>query len=462
MIRESRLFNMLVGFVLLAAPAAAQEANPLHRLNDSLVDLSRKLTPAVVQVISVSFQSAGEGTPAVRALEKVSGSGVIVSQDGYIMTNAHVIEGARRVQVQLLACETEPGGSKTSVTLTALVVGRDRETDLALLKVRADDLAFLEFADSDSVRQGQLVFALGNPAGLDSSITMGTISALARQLDPDDPIDYLQTDAPINPGNSGGPLVDVDGRVVGINTFIMSRSGGSEGLGFAIPSNIVRFVSDRLRKQGVVVRGDIGVQAQTITPALAAGLELPVKSGVILADVRPGGAGATAGLHPGDIVISVNGKHTANARQFQASLYGQESANVLTMELLRDGEKVFERVKIMERPDGFERLSLLVTARQRLIERLAVLGFELNPSVLREMPLSPRYEAGVLVVARTVSPYGPNAELMPGDIIYAVNRRAIATLDDLNKALDSFESGSTVILQLERAGRFRYVEHVVQ
>jgi S1-C subfamily serine protease len=132
------------------------------------------------------------------------------------------------------------------------------------------------------------------------------------------------------------------------------------------------------------------------------------------------------------------------------------------MELLRDGGKLSQRVRLVERPDGFEQLSLLVTERQRLVARLAVLGFELNPTVLREMPLSPRYEAGVLVVARTVSPYGPNGELMPGDIIYAVNRRAIATLDDLNKALDGFEPGSTVILQLERGGRFRYVEHVVQ
>jgi serine protease Do len=465
MIRKSRLFEWVTALVFVWAQASGQEVIPLHQLNDSLVELSRKLTPAVVLVLSEGFQPVrSEAAPfPVRVLQTVTGSGVILSQDGYIITNAHVVEGSTRVKVQLSASYTQQGKSvlqRAGPRLPAVVVGRDKETDLALLKVEAADLPFLELADSDAVKQGELTFALGNPAGLESSITMGTISAMARQLDPDDPAIYLQTDAAINPGNSGGPLIDVDGNVIGINTFIVSRSGGSEGLGFAIPSNIVRFVSDRLRKQGFVLRGDLGVQAQTITPALAAGLDLPVNAGVILTDVTYNGSAAK--LRPGDIVLSVNGKPMENAREFQVNLYQQEPASTVTIEVIRNGERFSEEVRIRERQDGLERLALFVNEHQHLVERLAVLGFDLTPSLLREIPVSTRRDSGVLVVSLAMSRYSPTGDLLPGDIIYAVNRRAVSSLEDLNTILDGFEPGSTVILQLERDGRLRYVEHTIQ
>lgn len=462
-----RLSILGLAIILASVPVLAQDMAPLRRLNDSLVDLSKKLTPSVVLVLSDGFQPmAGGASPVtVKVLQRASGSGVILSQDGYIITNAHVVEGSNRVQVQLSPTHTQQGKSiiqRPGPRLPAVVVGRDKETDLALLKVEAKGLPLLELGDSDAVRQGQLVFAVGNPAGLESSITMGTISAVARQLDPEDTVVYLQTDAPINPGNSGGPLIDVDGKVIGINTMIVSRSGGSEGLGFAVPSNIVRFVSERLRKQGVVVRGDIGVQAQTITPALADGLELPVKSGVILVDVAPALGGAIAGLRPGDIVLALNGKPMENARQFQVNLYQQEFSSVVTLDLLRADKRISQRVVILERPDSFERLSLLVNERQHLVERLSILGFEINPERLKELPLSPRNDTGVLVVSLALSRSGPTGNLLPGDLIYSVNRQSISTLEDLNKALNGFEPGSTVILQLERGGKLRYVEHPIQ
>jgi serine protease Do len=461
MTRNSRLLDFSAIFFFAWAHATAQEVSPLQRLNDSLVSLSKRLTPAVVQVLSDGFQPVPGGAPLpLHAMERACGSGVVLSQDGYIITNAHVIEGSSRVQVQLSAAQTQEGRSKQTgtVTLPAEVVGRDKETDLALLKVKAAGLPFLELADSDTVKQGQLVFALGNPAGLESSITMGTVSAIARQLEPDDTVAYLQTDAPINPGNSGGPLIDVDGKVIGINTLIMSRSGGSEGLGFAVPSNLVRFVSDRLRKHGVVVRGDIGVEAQTITPALAAGLNLPVKSGVILADVVPDGAGSMARLRPGDIVLSLNGNAVVTAREFQLDLNQEELLSFVTLELLRNGERVSQRVRILERADTFERFSSLVRERQRLIDRLAVLGFDLDPKLLREMPVLTRRDNGVLVAGLALSPYGPSGDLLPGDVIFAVNRQTICTLEDLNHTLEPFAPGSTVILQVERGGKLRFLE----
>ena len=177
----------------------------------------------------------------------------------------------------------------------AQIVAIDEETDLSVLKVDEKALPALELADSDAVRPGQLVLAFGSPLGLDSSVTLGVVSAVARQLEPDDPMIYIQTDASINPGNSGGPLVDTDGRVVGINTLILSQSGGNEGLGFAAPSNIVRNIFEQVRKFGRVRRGEIGVRAQTITPSLAEGLQLPRDWGVVLGDVYPDGPAAKAG-----------------------------------------------------------------------------------------------------------------------------------------------------------------------
>jgi serine protease Do len=452
--------------VLLCAngsTAQQRQDTPLHRLNESLVGLSRKLTPTVVWVLSDGFRPLTAGAAnSARSIQQVTGSGVILSADGYIITNSHVVEGSTRVQVQLSSDRAEQGKSslqRSGPRVPATIVGRDQETDLALLKIEASDLPYLELGDSDDVKQGQLVFALGNPSGLQSSITMGTISAVARQLEADDRVVYLQTDAPIGPGNSGGPLIDVDGKVVGINTFIVSRSGGSEGLGFAVPSNIVRFVSDRLKLKGVVVRGDIGVEAQTITPALAAGLELPVTTGVVLVDVTPGRTGAIAGLQPGDIVLALNGKPMENARQFHVNMYQQEFSSIVTLDLLREGKKLSLRVVVLERPDSMERLSLLVNQRQHLIQRLAVLGFEINPNVLKELPLNPRRDTGVLVVSPAANPFGSGNELLPGDILYSVNREKIYTLDQLNKLLAALKAGSTAILQLERNGRLQYVEY---
>ena len=255
-------------------------------------------------------------------LRRASGSGVILSADGYIVTNAHVIAGATRIQVQLSSNCASAGRSivrPPGRTFPARLIGLDAETDLALLKVDAEGLRFLELADSDIVRQGQLVMAVGSPSGLESSMSMGVISAVARQLQPDDRVVYLQTDAPINPGNSGGALVDIEGRLVGINTMILTQSGGSEGLGFAVPSNIARFVIDQMRRRGFVLRGEIAVEAQTLTPGLAAALGLSRDSGVILADVLPGGPADIAGLKIGDIVLSLNskadGERTAVSRE---------------------------------------------------------------------------------------------------------------------------------------------------
>ena len=207
-----------------------------------------------------------------------------------------------------------------------------------MVKVDAKALPALTFGDSDALRPGQLVLAFGSPLGLDASVTLGIVSAVARQLTPEDPMIYIQTDAPINPGNSGGALVDTEGRLVGINTLIYSQSGGSEGIGFAAPSNIVRNVFEQIRKTGRVRRGEIGVTTQTITATLAEALSLATDAGVIVADVEEGSPGAKAGLQPGDIIVSLDGKRMENGRQFRINLYTRTIGQQVALEVER-GER---------------------------------------------------------------------------------------------------------------------------
>ncbi|MDP6041912.1 MAG: trypsin-like peptidase domain-containing protein, partial [Candidatus Latescibacteria bacterium] len=228
-------------------------AQSLEQLNGDLKELTQKVRPAVVQILVTGYgpklgilSSPG----GLNARQHNTGSGVILDPNGYVITNAHVVEGAQRIRVMLSASQNTTRRSilnQMGRVVGAQLVRIDRETDLAVLKINAKDLPALPLADSDALQQGQLVFAFGSPLGLQNSVSMGVVSAVARQLEPESPMIYIQTDAPINPGNSGGPLIDAQGRVVGINTLIFSQSGGNEGIGFAAPSNIVRNVFNQIR-----------------------------------------------------------------------------------------------------------------------------------------------------------------------------------------------------------------------
>src|SRR5207237_7823807 len=238
----------------------------------------------------------------------------------------HVVWNATRMDVELPFAATGGAQGRSIIKrrgrlVAANIVGIDHETDLAVIKVDAAGLPTVPLGDSDALRPGQIVMAFGSPLGFESTVTMGVVSAVARQLEPEDAMIYIQTDAPIKPGNSGGALVDADGRLVGINTLIYSQSGGSEGIGFAAPSNIVKNVFTQIRRNGRVRRGEVGVSPQTITPVLAEALALSEEGGVILADVDPKGAAAKAGLQAGDIVLALDGKPMENGRQFRVNLY---------------------------------------------------------------------------------------------------------------------------------------------
>jgi serine protease Do len=418
--------------------------------------------PAVVQVFALGYALPTEATEerSLLAQQRSTGSGVILDPEGFIVTNAHVVQGAYKVQVQLAA--PRRGAMRSIVgprprTVGAQIVAIDEETDLSVLKVDEKALPFLELADSDSVKAGQLVLAFGSPLGLDSSVTLGVVSAVARQLEPDDPMIYIQTDASINPGNSGGPLVDTDGRVVGINTLILSQSGGNEGLGFAAPSNIVRNIFEQVRKYGRVRRGEIGVRAQTITPSLAEGLKLPRDWGVVLGDVTPDGPAARAGVEAGDIVVSLDGKAMENGRQLQVNLYGRGIGEVVKLQVLRGTRTLDVPVTVIERGDDPNRFAGLVRSEEHLVTRLGILGLTFTRPLAELLP-DLRVPSGVIVAAATrTGPPAWEGELQPGDVIHGINGTIIKDLAALRAAVDALKTGEALVLRVEREGEMLFV-----
>jgi serine protease Do len=446
--------------VCLAGPQVVPTpGGPFAALSESFAAIAERVAPSVVQIFTAGYGVGGGA--ALLTKQQGTGSGIILSSDGYIVTNAHVVSRARRIQV-LLADRFVGKGAKRTVLkprvskLDATLVGLDSATDLALLKIAQNGLPSLALADSDAVRQGQLVLAFGSPLGLGNTVTMGVVSAVARQLHVDDPLVYIQTDAPINPGNSGGPLVDAAGRVVGINTMILSQSGGSEGVGLAIPSNTVRSIVAQLRSHGHVHRGAIGVQVQTVTPTMVAAMGLPVADGVIVADVDPTGPGATAGLQIGDVVLAVDQHPVANVRQFALSLFRHDVDATVVLDVRRGQERTTIRSLVIERPDDPSRFLEMVRPETNLVPQLDLLGVDLDSSVVASLPPL-RITTGVLVAAISAAAAPSGDRFQPGDVIHAVNGAPVASLLALRQAVKDMNDGDPIVLQVERAGSLHYV-----
>ena len=457
--------HVLLSAVLLIAPQASSRPTPaparsvadLTQLSQALQDLSQRVAPSVVQVLTTGYtgpEGAG-GSPLFK--QRATGSGVVLTADGYIVTNAHVVRGARRVQVLL----REKAVRGTSVLksrgeiLGATVVGLDEETDLAVLKVARSGLPALELGDSEALRQGQIVMAFGSPLGFDNSATLGVVSSVARQLTPESPMIYIQTDAPISPGNSGGPLVDIDGRVVGINTLKFAQSGG-EGLGFAAPSNIVKNVFDQLRQTGAVRRGEIGAVLQTLTPTLCAGLGIPNTQGVLVADVAPGSGAAKGGLAPEDVIVAVDGRPMENARQLNVNLYRQMPGSSVSLEVVRGPGKKTLSVPVSERERDPEALRGLLTPEQNVVPRLGLLALDLDENIAKRLPPL-RAKAGVVVAAVTgEGPAWADAP-EPGDVIYSLNGAFVTSVGALRDAVGKLQPGQPIVLRVERATRLLYL-----
>ena len=450
--------TMTVANCVLGAepPAPAPHLRDLSRQYQTLAE---RVDPAVVQIVTTGYAPSGDGALILHA-RRSAGSGVLVDPAGFILTNAHVVGEVRRVQVLLpqIADEQRRPGSRLKPggkLVPAEVIGFDRETDIAVLKVAGEGHPFLRLADSDSLRQGQLVFAFGSPYGLENSVTMGVISSVARQVRPEDPIEYIQTDASINPGNSGGPLVDADGVVAGINTFIVSRSGGHEGVGFAAPSNIVRMAYEQIRQHGRVRRGQIGVLPQTITPGLAEALRLPTDWGVLIADLTPGGSAEAAGLRVNDIVLRASGKVLANARQLGASIY-QSAGRELALEIQRGETTLTIQVAVLERPKDPDRILSLVRGEENFVPQLGILAVDLDERVTPLLPALRRLSGAVVggIVARAS---GQEDTLHTGDVIYSMNGAPVRGLAELKAAAGKLRHGQNVALYIERFGQLQYV-----
>jgi serine protease Do len=397
------------------------------------------------------------------ALEKQRsiGSGVIVDPNGYIMTNAHVVTGAQRVQVIIptLAADQPPLRSLVSARgqiVEAQIIGTDRELDLALLKVDRAGLPALPFGKYGKLRQGELVFTFGSPEGLSNSITSGVVSSTARQLNPDSSMVYVQTDAPINPGNSGGPLVNVDGEIVGINTFILTDSGGNQGLGFAIPSSVVSVAYQQFRKYGHLHHSGIGMSVQTITPNLAAGLGLPRNLGLVVSDVLPGGPGELAGLRVQDIILALNDRAVDSLPLLAFDLSTHAGGEQIKLRILRGSRELLLDVPIVEPPHELDRLADLANPANS-VEKLGILGMDVD-SQIAQMLTDVRVSSGVVVVARAADSRGSHPSLVTGDVIHSLNGAPIDSLNRLRSALDQLKPHSPAVLQIERDGKLMFID----
>jgi serine protease Do len=444
-----------------APPPTARAAGDLSRLSEALQTLTARVAPGVVEITTTRAGALGAPGAGISGSSVSGGSGVLLSADGYIVTNAHVVGGARDIRVRLA---TPHGGAPgksilkpAGRRLPARLVGLDAETDLAVLKIDVTGVPFLELADSDALRQGQVVIALGSPLGLENSVTLGVVSAPARQLEPEGRMVYIQTDAAINPGNSGGALVDESGLVIGINTLIFSRSGGSEGIGFAAPSNIVRHVFDQIRKTGRVRRGHIGVYAQTITPLLARGLGLSQDWGVVLGDVAPGGPADLAGLKRGDVIVALDGKPMENGRQLDVNLYRRGVGDVVRLDVGRAGQARTIQVPIVEREEDPGRFAHMVSRDANQVRGLGVLGIELTPEIGRMVPWV-RELRGVVVAALTGEAVpSEDGSLQPGDVIVSLNGQVVTGLEALREAVAARAPGDALALGINRGGRMMFV-----
>lgn len=444
-------------------PRGVRTSDALHQLNDSIEALVQRVSPSVVQIIVTGYGSTEESdrgqTSVIIGRQRAIGSGVIVDAEGYIVTNAHVLNGAQKIDVVVpTTVDAASDGSEAlqGKTYEARMVGITREIDLAVIKIEAHGLPSLPIPKPNLPRQGEMVFAFGSPEGLRDTVTMGVVSAVARQPDPDSPLVYVQTDTPINPGNSGGPLVNADGELVGINTFIFSTSGGNQGIGFAIPAGVVAFAYPQLLKYGHIHRPEIGALVQNITPELAAGLRLQRDFGIIVSDVSPGGSADSAGLRIQDIILSVDGTPTGSLPMFSHSLYMHASGESVRLQILRGSDQLQLQVPLVDRPHKTDSLADRVDPEKNLVRRLGILGVELDLDLAKSLP-DLRIPTGVIVAAKTLGEATGEIPIQTGDVIHALNGTPITTMAGLRDALAKLTPEDAVALLVERYGQLIYV-----
>ena len=458
---------LLLGTIWLLLGSAQSSAAQSFQQFDAAVDaLVRKVAPSVVQIMVTAVAPQDESkqgnADVLVGRQRATGSGFVIDSEGYIVTNAHVVKGAHRVEV-ILPLTNADGSLATALSaradvVPARVVGVAREKDIALLKIEGVKLPALPLATYRDIKQGHTVFAFGSPQGLRNSITHGIVSAVARQVDPDSPTIYIQTDAPINPGNSGGPLVNANGEVVGVNTFILSQSGGNEGLGFAVPCATVRTVVRQLRKYGRLHPQEVGISIQTITPVLAAGLGLAKTFGVLVSDVVPGGPADTAGVLPGDVLVSIDGQPAEDLPSVNYFFLLRESTDLVHLVVLRGKAQRSFNMVALDKSEEMDRVITFVDPAKNLVQELGILGVELDQKTL-PMAQGLRDPYGVVVAARATGS-ATEVPLNTGDVIRTLNGEKVTTLDGLRTAVQSIHAGQPVVLQIQREEKLMYIGFV--
>ncbi len=430
----------------------------------SFADLVAKVKPAVVNISTTTtvkipgspfrhFFGPDEGgepfgdffhkffgeIPDQELKQQSLGSGFIIDKDGYIITNNHVVDGADEIKVKLA----------DGREYKAKVIGRDPKTDLALIKISSlfKDLPALSLGDSDKMRVGDWVLAIGNPFGLEETVTQGIISATGRVIGSGPYDNFLQTDAPINPGNSGGPLINLSGEVIGINSAII-QSG--QGIGFAIPSNMAKKITPQLKEKGRVSRGWIGVSVQTMTPEIAQALGLKEPQGVLVGEVVPGGPASAAGIKRGDVIVSFDGKEIKKVADLPLLVAETPAGKKIDVKVIRDSKELPLTVTVAEMPTG-----KIPAAGQLSPEGFGLTADNITPQVMRELQLKDKN--GVVVV--NVQPGSPadDAGIQVGDVIREVDRIPIKNLTDYDSAVTKSGRNKPVLFLVKRGGQTFYV-----
>ncbi len=431
----------------------------------SFAPIVQKVAPSVVEVFVTSknsrrevsgeeadlfrhfFGDNSQGGNETSPRQHGLGSGVIISPSGYILTNNHVVDGATEIRVALADGRQFP----------AEVIGRDPKTDIALVKINVENLPALTLADSDAVAVGDVVLAVGNPFGIGQTVTEGIVSAKDRVTSGSMDEDFIQTDAAINPGNSGGALVDTDGRLVGINTAILSHSGGNQGIGFAVPSNICRWVTASLVKSGKVERGFLGINIQTINPELAKAFKLDKMNGALVSDVRPGGAAESAGLKSGDVIREFNGQAVRDASQLKLLVAEAAPGTKISAQVLRNGElKTIEITLGRLTEQGVASAQPKEHGQREALAGVAVADIDQNARAGAGIPSSVR---GALITDVAQDSPASEAGLRPGDVITEINRQPVESAKDAIADTERATGGQTLVKVWSREGsRYLSVE----
>ncbi len=382
--------------------------------------------------------------------EESLGSGVLVSSDGYIITNNHVVEKADEITVTLYDQQNYRGK----------IIGTDPKTDIAVIKISSDDLPEINWGNSDELQVGEFVLAFGNPFSLGHTVTMGIVSAMGRaNVGIADYEDFIQTDAAINPGNSGGPLVNVKGELVGINTAIFSRTGGYQGIGFAVPSNMAKSVMTQLINEGKVTRGWLGVTIQNFTPELAKEFGLKKLAGALVTDVFKGSPAELAGVQRGDVILKMNGKDVRNVEALRNMISQTKVGSSIKLKAIRNGKPFEISINIAEFPQEIAQSVPAETQDRLRTDENTLAGFsvmDLTRDIAKQLDLS-RNEKGVVIVR--VQPYSAAEDggLKKGDVIQEINKKKVRDLDDFNRTTSSLRQGDTVLLFINRGGNKFYV-----